>query len=193
MDRFVVREPSFFEAFATLWQSEPLEDWKAWLGLRVVGVDNADATLSLAKGLDTGARIVDARVEEAGELVKQIAAEDRIEEKGVMGVDAVIILPESQKAFEYGMKLLKNHGRCVVVSFPEKGFHFSAHDVVFRDISIVGSLVGSNKVLREMLQFAASHEIRAVTRTFPLAGLNELVDEYHKGNGGKLVVDMALP
>jgi putative endopeptidase len=37
MDRFVVREPSFFEAFATLWQSEPLEDWKAWLGLRVVG------------------------------------------------------------------------------------------------------------------------------------------------------------
>ena len=37
MDRLVVREPSYAEAFAALWQSEPLEDWKAWLSLRVVG------------------------------------------------------------------------------------------------------------------------------------------------------------
>jgi propanol-preferring alcohol dehydrogenase len=68
----------------------------------------------------------------------------------------VIILPESQKAFDYGINVLKNHGKCVVVSFPDKGFHFSTGDIVFRDISIVGSLVGSNKILREMLEFAAS-------------------------------------
>ena len=32
-DQLVVREPSFAEAFAALWQSEPLEDWKAWLSV----------------------------------------------------------------------------------------------------------------------------------------------------------------
>lgn len=110
-----------------------------------------------------------------------------------MGLDAVIILPESQAAFNYGIALLRNHGKCVVVSFPEKDLQISARDIVFRDISIVGSLVGSNKLLRDMLRFAAEHGVKASTKTFPLSRLNDLVDEYHKGGGGKLVIDMALP
>jgi len=36
LDQVVVREPSFAEGFAALWQSEPLEDWKAWLTYHVV-------------------------------------------------------------------------------------------------------------------------------------------------------------
>jgi len=35
-DRLVVREPSFAEAFAQLWQSEPLEDWQAWLTFHLI-------------------------------------------------------------------------------------------------------------------------------------------------------------
>jgi len=36
LDHVVVREPTFAEGFAALWQSEPLEDWKAWLTYHVV-------------------------------------------------------------------------------------------------------------------------------------------------------------
>ncbi|KAH8163775.1 hypothetical protein CIB48_g4460 [Xylaria polymorpha] len=165
----------------------------AKMGLKVLGVDNADAPLQLAQNLGTGARIVDARSLGASEVAIELGREDGKQDRGDMGLDAVIILPESQKAFDYGMGLLRNHGRCVVVSFPERGFHVSARDLVFRDISIVGSLVGSNKTLRETLQFAAEHEVRAVVKTFALSRLNELVNAYHKGEGGKLVIDMALP
>lgn len=35
-DRLVVREPSFAEAFAVLWQSEPLADWQAWAAYHVI-------------------------------------------------------------------------------------------------------------------------------------------------------------
>ncbi|KAK3905500.1 hypothetical protein C8A05DRAFT_30667 [Staphylotrichum tortipilum] len=98
-----------------------------------------------------GANVVDARLEEAAEVVARIGQQDGKQEKGDMGLDAVIALPESQPAFDYGMALLRNHGRCLVVSFPEKGFHVAARDLVFRDISVVGNLVGSNKTLREML------------------------------------------
>jgi D-arabinose 1-dehydrogenase-like Zn-dependent alcohol dehydrogenase len=108
------------------------------------------------------------------------------------GADAAIILPESQKAFDYGMRLIRRHGVCVVVSFPQAGFVVNPNDLVFRDISVVGSLIGSHAQLREMMHFAATHRIRAQTRTFALENLNELVEEYHRGNGGKLVVDMAL-
>ena len=135
-------------------------------------------------------KIVDARTTDAKEIVAEVGREDGRVEAGDMGLDAVIILPESQSAFDYGVGMLRNHGRCVVVSFPERGFHVSARDLVFRDISVVGSLVGSNKVLREMLRFAADHGVRPRIKTFPLEGLNELVEEYDKGAGGKLVVDM---
>ena len=36
LDRLVVREPSFAEGFATLWQEVPLEDWQAWATYHVV-------------------------------------------------------------------------------------------------------------------------------------------------------------
>ncbi|KAF2264966.1 alcohol dehydrogenase-like protein, partial [Lojkania enalia] len=161
------------------------------MGYKVLGVDAAEGPLKLANDLKTGARIVDARAEKAADIVQQLGAEDGKSDVLEMGLDAVIILPESQQAFDYGMQLLKNHGKCVVVSFPEKGFHISARDVVFRDISIIGSLVGSNRILREMLNFSAEHNIRAITRSFPLSKLNVLVEEYHKGGGGKLVIDMS--
>ncbi|KAH7130227.1 alcohol dehydrogenase-like protein [Dendryphion nanum] len=162
------------------------------MGYNVLGVDAADSPLKLAKSLNTGARIVDARSEKAADIVQQLGAEDEKKDIGEMGLDAVIILPESQQGFDYGMTLLKTHGKCVVVSFPENGFHISARDIVFRDISIIGSLVGSNKMLREMLNFSAEHNIRAHIKTFPLSKLNDLVEEYHKGAGGKLVIDTSL-
>ncbi|KAK8201957.1 hypothetical protein M8818_005482 [Zalaria obscura] len=162
------------------------------MGLRTLGVDAADGPLEVARGLGTGARIVDARVEDPEEITRQVGAEDGKTERGDMGFDAVIILPESQRAFDFGVKLLRNHGKVVVVSFPSAGFHISAGDVVFRDIQIVGSLVGSNKTLVEMLDFAAKHDVRAIVRRFSLARLNELVEEYHKGGGGKLVVDVDM-
>ncbi|KAK5134473.1 hypothetical protein LTR08_006390 [Meristemomyces frigidus] len=162
------------------------------MGLKTLGADAADGPLRLAKSLGTRADIVDARTADAGTIVKTYGHEDRILEPGDMGLDAVIILPEGQAGFDFGMKLLRNHGTCVVVSFPEKGFNVSARDIVFRDIKLVGSLVGSNATLKEMLQFAAQHNIKAVTKAFPLHQLNALVEEYHKASGGKLVIDMSL-
>jgi D-arabinose 1-dehydrogenase-like Zn-dependent alcohol dehydrogenase len=166
------------------------------LGWNVVAVDAADKPLELLakvvqdQGSSNGeTMIIDARTEDAHVVKCQIGCEELDEEKGA---DAVLILPEGQKALDYATSLLKNHGTCVVVSFPEKGFHISARDLVFRDIKLVGSLVGRNHQLKAMLNFAAEHGVRAVSSYFSLDKLNDLVDSYHKGHGGKLVVDMSL-
>lgn len=167
-----------------------------YMGYQVLGVEAADVPLALAKEvaqrLGPQLRIVDARAEQASDIVRELGTQDGKTHSGEMGLDAVIVLPESQAAFDYGMALLKTHGTCVVVSFPEQGFHISARDIVFRDIRIIGSLVGSNKLLREMLEFSAKHDVRATSKSYPLQKLNELVEEYHKGGGGKLVIDMSL-
>ena len=125
-------------------------------------------------------------------MVQRIGEEDGKKDRVNMGLDAVIILPESQASFDYGVKLLRNHGLCVVVSFPERGFQVSARDLVFRDISVVGTVLGTRSTLEEMIAFVSKHRIKAVKKTFGLDRLNELVEEYNKGEGGKLVVDMSL-
>lgn len=166
------------------------------LGWKVVAVDAADNPIELLTNImqELGSKsedviIVDARTKEANVIKTQVGGGELDGEKGV---EAVLILPESQNAMDYGMALVKDHGTCVVVSFPERGFHVSARDLVFRDIKMVGSLVGRNHQLRAMLNFAAKHNVRAVSRYFSLEDLNRLVDVYHKGHGGKLVVDMSL-
>ena len=53
-------------------------------------------------------------------------------------------------------------------------------------------MLGPVSCLQEMVAFAAKHDIKAVTKTYSLEKLSDLVDQYNKGEGGKLVVDMAL-
>ncbi|KAK4657638.1 hypothetical protein QC762_001110 [Podospora pseudocomata] len=172
----------------------------AKMGLGVIGVDVADEplrvsgeiaeTLRQKEGLSV--RIMDARISRAEDIVQEMGKEDQRQDRSNMGLDAVIVLPESQRAMDYGVSLLRAHGRCILVSFPANGFHISARDVVFRDISIRGSLVGSNRMLREMVMFAAEHNVQARIKSYPLKKLNDLVLEYKKGKGGKLVIDMSL-
>lgn len=117
------------------------------MGLKVYGVENADKPLALARGLKNipGATIIDSRTTTAAEAIAHISAEDQRPIPGQFGLDAVIILPESQKAFQYGVDMLKNHGKCVAVSFPPDGFHMRSLDLIFRDITYVGNVSGSTK------------------------------------------------
>lgn len=161
------------------------------LGLKVYGVDNSDTALALVRNLNniSGATIIDSRTQTAAEAIAPIAKEDENTNPGQFGLDAVIILPESQKAYQYGVDMLKDHGLCIVVSFPKRGFVVSTQDLVFRDIRVIGSLSGSNKLLREMTRFSAEHSIKPETNTFPLEKLNDLVHAYELGQAGKLAID----
>jgi D-arabinose 1-dehydrogenase-like Zn-dependent alcohol dehydrogenase len=170
----------------------------ARLGCRVVAIEAADKPLALLSGvvqdlgdLGKNVAIIDARTERPNEVKDSIfgATEEVLQNE--RGCDAVLILPDSQEAFDYGMKLLKNHGTCVVVSFPRE-FRFDPNDVVFRDVKIVGALLGRNAQLRAMLEFAAGNNVRANSKVYSLERLNQLVEDYHKGLGGKLVVDMEI-
>ncbi|KAH0831816.1 alcohol dehydrogenase GroES domain-containing protein [Fonsecaea pedrosoi] len=162
------------------------------MGLKTTGVDIASQALELARSLETGATIIDASTKSAAEAKQEMGTEDGRQHLSEMGLDAVIILPDSQKSFDYGMELLKNGGLLVLVSFPPEGFHISADDLVFRRIRVVGSLIGSNKAMRDMFDFCVKKGVKAKTRTYPFPKLNQLVTDYHAGVGGKLVLDMSM-
>lgn len=169
------------------------------LGCEVVAVDAAERPLASLRKIvaDLGVlgskvTIVDARKVLAEDIRVSVCGTPGPGMEGEKGCDAALILPESQQTLEYGVKLLKNHSTCVIVSFPKNGFLIQPRDLVFRHINMVGVLVGRNRQLTAMLDFAAKHNIRAKTKIYRLEDLNMLVDDYHKGAGGKLVVDLSL-
>ncbi|KAF2096083.1 GroES-like protein [Rhizodiscina lignyota] len=167
------------------------------LGCDVVAVDAGDKALALLEEIvrdlgDLGSKVtvVDARKQSAEDARVAIFGKPEPDLAGEKGVDAVLILPEAQQAFDYGMQLVKSHGICVTVSFPKDGFLMQPRDLVFRHITIKGVLVGRNHQLRAMLQFAGKNGVRAKVKTYPLEKLNELVQDYHAGASGKLVIDL---
>ncbi|EXJ71901.1 uncharacterized protein A1O5_04402 [Cladophialophora psammophila CBS 110553] len=170
----------------------------AKLGWNVVAVDTTPAMGMLkevVEGLgEDGKRVttVDVSKESVDDAKKRIFGEAEKGLEGEKGCDSSIILPESQAAFDFGMSVLKNHGTCVCVSFPKDGWKFKPGDLVFRHIKLLGVLTGRNRQLQAMVDFAAKTGVRAKIRTYPLEKLNELVEDYHRGVGGKLVVDMEM-
>lgn len=162
------------------------------MGLKTTGVDVTPKALALARDLNTGATIVDAAVEKAEDVRRKMGEEDGRGHIAEMGLDAVLILPESQKSFDYGLDLVRNGGLVMVISFPPQGFHVPAGDLVFRRIRVEGSLIGSNRAMREMFDFCVENGVKAKIRTYPFQKLNELVEDYHSGVGGKLVLDMSI-
>lgn len=170
----------------------------AHLGLSVLAIDANDKSLAFLHKMKQGlgsagdkVPVTDVRKDDVASMLA-IIGETGDKPMNELGLDAAIILSESQAAFDTGMKLLKNHGTMAIVSFPKDGFHFSAHDLVFRDITLVGSLVGRNYQLSEMLSFCQKFKVSAHLKTFPLSQINDLVEEYHRGVSGKLVIDMTL-
>lgn len=167
-------------------------------GLQVSAIDASDGALEIIKTIKTNLgpagdriHIADARKDKPDDI-KAMGQDGVALSAGVTGLDAVILLPESQSAFDMGMQLLKNHGTMVVVSFPKHKLQVSAHDLVFRDIAVVGSLVGRNHQLREMLNFVVDHQVQVQIKTFPFNKLNEMAEAAHHAQGGKLVVDMMM-
>ena len=173
----------------------------ARLGCTVLAIEAADKQLTLLRKVvsDLGAggekiQIIDARTTSATTVRARISnyTTDAVE-KDEHGANCLLVLPEQQKALDYGMQLLKDHSTCVIVSFPiDNGFKFNPRDIVFRHINVTGVLVGRNWQLRAMLEFAAKHNVKARSRYYKLEQLNGLVQDYHKNEGGKLVVDFAL-
>ncbi|OQV10525.1 Alcohol dehydrogenase GroES-like domain-containing protein [Cladophialophora immunda] len=140
------------------------------LGCDVVAVDAATEGVRLAE-----------------EIASNIEHED---EK--RGYGKITVVDARQASLDFAMKLLKNHSTVGVVSFPKNGFRVDAQNLIFRDIKLIGVLVARAWQVQDMVNFAAKHHIKPSCKTYPFEKVNDLVADYHKGVGGKLVVDMAL-
>jgi len=71
------------------------------------------------------------------------------------------------------LPLRRNRGRLVLVGFPQ--ISLDPEELVVRQLSITGSLLGSRATMREMLEFAQEHGIGPVVELAPMAAVNEAI------------------
>lgn len=79
-----------------------------------------------------------------------------------------------------------------VVGFPARPIAFSQMSLPPAAKSIAGGIVGSAAQTREMVEFAARHDIRPEVETFPVADFERALDRVREGGARyRVVVEFA--
>ncbi|MEM1643097.1 MAG: zinc-binding dehydrogenase [Desulfurococcaceae archaeon] len=123
---------------------------KILLNARVIGIDISDEKLELVSKLiklENTDVLINASKANVVEEIKKIA--------GVKGVKAVVDFVGSEKVIATYIDLLSKRGHYVVVGLHSPlGPAIPVHNMVMKEISIIGSLWGNIRELHEVVEFA---------------------------------------
>lgn len=145
-------------------------------GINVVAIDARDQGIELSK--KAGAKhVLDARDGEE-EVVKKVQALT-----DGLGVEAVINVSEHDSSAALSCAITRMHGLVVQVAQPPM-VSIPFRELIFRDITIKGTLVAGQKVSQEMLDVAGKSGIKVETAKFQ--GLEKVPDMVELAHSGKL-------
>ncbi|KAG9284766.1 hypothetical protein G9A89_000915 [Geosiphon pyriformis] len=85
------------------------------------------------------------------------------------------------------LSLIKNHGKLILIGVPESPLSLSVTDLL-RFITIEASLIGSRHDVKEMLAFAAKHDVRPWIQTVPMKDVNDALDIMRSGKARYRIV-----
>jgi alcohol dehydrogenase, propanol-preferring len=151
--------------------------YAAIAGGRVVAVDVIDEKLDLAREL--GAEFtINAKKEDPVEAIQRLG-----------GVNQAIALAVSPRAFEQAYGSLRRGGTLVFVALPaDNEIKLPIFETVLNGITIVGSIVGTRKDLREVFELHAAGKTRVIRETRPLDQVNEAIADVEAGRVAARIV-----
>jgi propanol-preferring alcohol dehydrogenase len=146
-------------------------------GGRVVAVDIYDDKLKLAREL--GAEFtVNATEQNPAEAIQALG-----------GADQAIALAVSPRSFEQAYGSLRRGGTLVFVALPaDNEVRLPIFETVLNGITVVGSIVGTRKDLREVFELHAAGLTRVISETRPLDHVNEAIADVEAGRVAARVV-----
>ena len=146
-------------------------------GGRVVAVDLYDDKLALAR--DLGAEFtVNATERNPAEAIQALG-----------GADQAIALAVSPHSFEQAYGSLRRGGTLVFVALPaDNEVRLPIFETVLNGITVVGSIVGTRKDLREVFELHAAGLTRVISETRPLDHVNEAIADVEAGRVAARVV-----
>ena len=136
------------------------------MGMRVIAVDIADDKLQLAK--QHGAEFaVNAKDQDPAQAVEEYT-------KG--GAHGVLVTAVHPQAFGQAIGMARKGGTIVFNGLPPGDFPAPIFDIVFKGLTIRGSLVGTRQDLEEALDFYARGKIKPTVTEVKLDDVNDVFD-----------------
>jgi NAD+-dependent secondary alcohol dehydrogenase Adh1 len=138
----------------------------------IIVIDPSEPALALARelGSDHTVKVDGTQVERVKELTDGLGAEAIIDFVGEKG------------AIEDGIELVRDGGFYYVIGYGEN-INIPTIDVISREISFIGNLVGSYTDLRELMTLTAQGKVSLHTTTYPLEAINDAMADL---DGGRL-------
>lgn len=143
---------------------------RAMSGAEIIAVDVSDEALQMAKRM--GADSVVKAGEDAVEHVRELT--------GGRGVEAVLDFVGEQGTTVQGPAMLAVGGTYFVVGYGGR-VDLAAIEIISREISVVGSLVGSFTELSELMALAAQGKVKLETREYSLEEVNAALADLRDG------------
>ena len=148
-------------------------------GARTIAVDVTEEKLDLAKRLGAD-EIINARSVDVAEAAQKLG-----------GADVVIGTAVSARAFAGAFAALRRGGKMVLVGLPPEALPVPIFDLVLKGVSVIGSIVGTRKDLRETLELAARGLVRCNHTKARMEDINDVFDEMRAGRiDGRVVLDV---
>ncbi|KAI9010507.1 chaperonin 10-like protein [Phycomyces nitens] len=143
--------------------------WAKAMGATVVALSHSDRKRADCKELGCHDYIVTSKKEEMD---------------AQKGTFTHILSTSFGREFDWGhyLGLLKPNGHFIIVGIPEVPLSgIPALVLAMRQVSIVGSAIGSPAVIEDMLQFAAAHGVKPWISKYPMKEANEAVKAMREG------------
>jgi NAD+-dependent secondary alcohol dehydrogenase Adh1 len=145
---------------------------KAMTPAEIIVIDPSEPALALARemGADQTVKVDGSHVETVKELTDGLGAEAIVDFVGEKG------------AIEDGIEMVRDGGFYYVIGYGEN-IDIPTIDVISREISFIGNLVGTYNDLQELMTLTAQGKVTLRTTTYPLEGINDAMADL---DGGRL-------
>jgi NAD+-dependent secondary alcohol dehydrogenase Adh1 len=136
----------------------------------IVVVDRNEAALALAREIGAHHTVV-ADGNEGGSV------KDLTEGQGA---EAVLDFVAERGVEKQAPSMVRNHGTYFVIGYGG-ALDTTTHEMIFREISIVGNLVGTFTDLAELMTLNAQGKVKLHTTTYPLDAINDAMADLDQG------------
>jgi NAD+-dependent secondary alcohol dehydrogenase Adh1 len=143
---------------------------KAYTPATVIVIDPSDKALALAGevGADQTVKVDGSQVEKVRELTDG------------RGAEAIIDFVGEKGAIEDGIEMVQDGGFYYVIGYGEN-INIPTIDVISREISFIGNLVGTYTDLAELMTLTAQGKVNLHTTTYPLDEINAAMADLDQG------------
>jgi len=143
---------------------------KAYTPTEIIVVDPNEKALALAGelGADHTVKVDGTHVDTVKEITDGVGAEAIIDFVGERG------------AVEDGIAMLRNGGFYYVIGYGQN-INVPTIDVIFREISFIGNLVGTYIDLQDLMTLTAQGQVTLHTSTYPLDAINDAMADLDNG------------